>query len=110
MNISHILFYPLLLFSVSLNSQIQFTDITQVSGIGLPGILTESCAWGDYDNDGDQDLYLTNNGKNILFRNNGGDVFTDVTYLRCKYALGFIKLELISKLSIMRHDLFMGKA
>ena len=36
-------------------------------------------AWGDYDGDGDQDLYLTNYGlANKLFRNDGGS-FVDVT-------------------------------
>ena len=56
-----------------------FTDITDSTGVGLPGTLNESLAWGDYDNDGDQDLYLTNNGANNLFRNDGNGVFTDVT-------------------------------
>ena len=32
-------------------------------------------AWGDYDNDGDLDLYLANNGANKLFRNDGGGTF-----------------------------------
>jgi len=36
------------------------------------------CA-GDYDNDGDVDLYLNNYGPNILYRNNGDGTFTDVT-------------------------------
>ncbi len=37
-------------------------------------------AWGDYDNDGDLDIYLVNNGQdNKLFRNDGGGSFTDVT-------------------------------
>ena len=37
-------------------------------------------AWGDYDNDGDLDLYLVNNGQdNKLFRNDGGGAFSDVT-------------------------------
>ena len=56
-----------------------FTDISATAGIGLTSELTESLAWGDYDNDGDPDLYLTVNGPNHLFRNDGGGVFTDVT-------------------------------
>ena len=36
-------------------------------------------AVGDYDNDGDSDLYVTHFGPNILFRNNGNGTFTDVT-------------------------------
>ncbi len=36
-------------------------------------------AWGDYDGDGDQDIYLANSdGTNRLFRNDGG-VFVDAT-------------------------------
>ena len=34
---------------------------------------------GDYDNDGDVDLYVTNIGVNALLRNDGGGKFTDVT-------------------------------
>ena len=33
----------------------------------------------DYDNDGDQDLYLLNYGPNVFFRNNGNGTFTDIT-------------------------------
>src|SRR2546426_195955 len=37
-------------------------------------------AWGDYDNDGDLDLYLSNAvGANKLFRNEGNGSFTDAT-------------------------------
>ncbi len=36
-------------------------------------------ATGDYDNDGDWDLYVTNFGSNVLYRNNGNGTFTDVT-------------------------------
>lgn len=36
-------------------------------------------AWGDYDNDGDPDLFLTHVGPEILYRNNGDGTFTDVT-------------------------------
>ncbi|MHC4085402.1 MAG: CRTAC1 family protein [Planctomycetota bacterium] len=56
-----------------------FTDVTSTAGISLPATLNESLAWGDYDNDGDLDLYLTNDGPNKLFRNDGNDTFTDVT-------------------------------
>jgi hypothetical protein len=38
-----------------------------------------SVAWGDYDNDGDLDLYLSYVGANALIRNEGGGVFVDVT-------------------------------
>ena len=36
------------------------------------------CAAGDFDNDGDVDLYVTHLGPNVLYRNDGGR-FTDVT-------------------------------
>jgi hypothetical protein len=37
-------------------------------------------AWGDYDNDGDQDLYLARHGgANKLFRNEGDGSFSDAT-------------------------------
>jgi hypothetical protein len=34
--------------------------------------------WGDYDNDGDLDLYLTNTGINRLYRNNGDGTFAEI--------------------------------
>ncbi len=55
-----------------------FTNVTPTA-MELTDITTESVAWGDYDNDGDQDLYLTNIAENKLFRNDGSDIFTDVT-------------------------------
>jgi len=61
------------------HAQVVFTDITEEAGIALTEWLTESAAWGDYDNDGDEDLYLTVDGPNHLFRNDGGGRFTDVT-------------------------------
>jgi len=36
-------------------------------------------SWVDYDNDGDPDLFLTNIGPEVLFRNNGDGTFEDVT-------------------------------
>lgn len=35
--------------------------------------------WGDYDNDGDEDLFVYKWGQSLLFRNDGGDGFTPAT-------------------------------
>jgi len=56
----------------------KFTDVTAKAGVGDKGYGLGVCA-GDYDNDGDQDLYLNNYGANVLYRNNGDGTFTDVT-------------------------------
>ena len=48
-----------------------FTDITAQAGVALNSDLVESIAWGDYDNDGDEDLFLAVNGLNRLYRNDG---------------------------------------
>jgi hypothetical protein len=55
-----------------------FTDVTEQAGVGDTGYGLGVTA-GDYDNDGDLDLYLNNYGPNILYRNNGDGTFTDVT-------------------------------
>ena len=34
---------------------------------------------GDYNNDGNEDLFITYWGQNVLYRNNGNGTFTDVT-------------------------------
>jgi hypothetical protein len=41
------------------HAQIVFTDVTEEAGIALTEWLTESVAWGDFDNDGDLDLVVT---------------------------------------------------
>ena len=58
-----------------------FLDVTQKAG--LSGALQNSygmgSAVGDYDNDGFEDLYVTNYGGNTLYRNKGDGTFEDVT-------------------------------
>jgi hypothetical protein len=55
-----------------------FTDVTDASGLGDTGYGMGFCV-GDYDNDGDPDVYLANWGTSRLYRNNGNGTFTDVT-------------------------------
>lgn len=55
-----------------------FTDVTQKAGVGDTG-YGHGCAVGDYDNDGNLDIYVTNYGSNRLYKNNGDATFTDVT-------------------------------
>ena len=56
-----------------------FTDVTDAAGVGNSGYYGMGAACGDYDNDGDPDLYVTNFGANVFYRNNGDGTFTDVT-------------------------------
>lgn len=53
-------------------------DITEAANVGDTGYGLGAVA-ADYDSDGDRDLYVTNFGKNVLYRNNGDGTFTDVT-------------------------------
>ena len=55
-----------------------FRDVTEASGTGDPGYGMGAVA-GDYDNDGDPDIYVVNFGSDVLLRNNGDGTFTDVT-------------------------------
>ncbi|HEX6200623.1 MAG TPA: CRTAC1 family protein, partial [Thermoanaerobaculia bacterium] len=51
---------------------LRFTDVTEESGLDrLATGYGMGVATGDYDNDGDVDLYLTNLGPNQLLRNDG---------------------------------------
>jgi len=61
-----------------------FTDVTFEAGLGRVHFPTQTASWGDYDNDGDLDLYVGNESSTTiaapsqLFRNNGDRTFTDV--------------------------------
>ena len=57
---------------------LHFTDVTQAAGVGLRGHGMGAVV-GDYDNDGDLDLFVTSFGPETLYRNNGDGTFTDVT-------------------------------
>ena len=55
-----------------------FTETTRSAGVENFG-YAKSVTWGDYDNDGDPDLYVSNNGQpNRLYRNDGRGRFSDV--------------------------------
>ena len=56
----------------------RFADVSTSSGLDDAGYGL-GVAVGDYDNDGDQDVYLNNYGPNVLYRNNGDGTFSDVT-------------------------------
>ncbi len=58
-----------------------FEDVTEEASVGGPGSRYSSSAlWWDYDKDGDLDLYVSSwLGDNALYRNDGGNNFTDVS-------------------------------
>ncbi len=60
-----------------------FEDVTEAAGVYVPGEgKSLGVVWGDYDGDGDPDLYVANDSmRNFLFRNDGSGHFTDVTLL-----------------------------
>jgi hypothetical protein len=63
-----------------------FTDVAQEAGVTATGQSTWAAAWGDYDNDGFLDLFVSNAGvsttgvgnANFLYHNNGDGTFTNV--------------------------------
>ncbi len=55
-----------------------FEDVTRSAGVGNRS-YGMGVSVGDYDNDGDPDVFLSNYGPNVLYRNNGDGTFTDVT-------------------------------
>jgi hypothetical protein len=60
------------------SGKLRLTDVTAKAGLGHAG-FGMGVATGDIDNDGDVDLYVTNLGSNLLYRNNGNGTFTNIT-------------------------------
>lgn len=60
-----------------------FEDVSAKAGVSNPRKLHGmGVIWGDYDNDGWPDLYVTNDGgANYLYHNNGDGTFTDNGFL-----------------------------
>ena len=62
-----------------------FEDVTVEAGFRIqsPGSITPrnkiGASWGDYDNDGYPDLFLTHTGSTQLYRNEGNGKFRDVS-------------------------------
>ncbi|MCZ6815174.1 MAG: CRTAC1 family protein, partial [Planctomycetota bacterium] len=55
-----------------------FTDVARAAGV-TNDQYAKAVVWGDYDDDGMQDIYVSNlGGPNRLYRNNGDGTFSDV--------------------------------
>ena len=58
-------------------------NFTVLTGLNFRGLQESNVAWGDYDNDGDQDFLATGDtgfvGFSILYRNNANGSFTEMT-------------------------------
>jgi len=55
-----------------------FTEVSGKAGI-VDTNWSMAAGAIDYDNDGDEDLFLLNYGPNVFYRNNGNGTFTDIT-------------------------------
>jgi len=60
------------------NGDGSFSNVTELTGTGSTSYGT-GCTVGDYDNDGDLDLYIANFGPNVLYQNSGKGTFIDVS-------------------------------
>ncbi|MCB1043832.1 MAG: CRTAC1 family protein [Acidobacteria bacterium] len=60
------------------NDHGQFVDVTSIAGVGDTGCGMGVCS-GDVDGDGWPDLFVTNFGRDVLFRNRGDGSFENIT-------------------------------
>jgi hypothetical protein len=56
-----------------------FVEDAEDRGVQNPDRIGIGGTFADYDNDGDKDLYVVNDGPNRLYENDGAGVFTDFT-------------------------------
>ena len=56
----------------------RYADVTESAGLGDNG-MSHGVTVGDFDNDGDPDLYVANVGPNRLYRSNGDGTFSDAS-------------------------------
>jgi len=81
---------PLLLADAAMEAGIKFRHFQSARTTQLPEDMGSGAAWGDYDSDGDWDLYVVDvahalgdegsgTGGNRLYRNDGDGSFSDVT-------------------------------
>lgn len=68
------------------DGNLNFTDITEVAGFPTTNMLTYGASWGDINNDGFLDVFISNRDgtftyTNKLYQNNGDGTFTDVSAL-----------------------------
>jgi hypothetical protein len=59
----------------------KFTDVTDPSGLRGNG-WSNGAVFGDFDGDGDLDLYVVRHGQNLLYVNNGDGTFTEAAESR----------------------------
>ncbi|MFT5215171.1 MAG: hypothetical protein ACI83H_000278 [Glaciecola sp.] len=72
--------YPNILYRN--NGDNTFTNVNSVAGISNANHLTLCASFFDFNNDGWQDIYISNdriNTSNILYKNNGDGTFTDIS-------------------------------
>jgi hypothetical protein len=87
-----------------------FSDVAEKAGV-RNGRYAKGAAWGDYDDDGDLDLYISNFGEeDRLYRNDGDGTFTDVarelgvTGPQASFPCGFLDYDNDGRLDLLVTD------